>query len=116
MLHFDPNLISIGHLVAEIIEQFCHKNNIKHKYSSTILACNSKINIPDIRLIPLDHVTFFKTFSEHKIYVRHKNGPVCGTFFVGNGTHVQGFCVKSNPLEWHIPVYFNMKSPPPFKE
>ena len=32
-----------------------------------------------------------------------KNGSLFREIFVENGTHVQGFLVKSDPLKWHIP-------------
>ena len=56
MLHFDANPITIGYLVTEFYEGFYNaKNNIKQRDLNTVFLKN---NIPDIRLIPLDHVTY----------------------------------------------------------
>ena len=45
----------------------------------------------------------------HKL--KKKIGPMFRGIFVENKTHVGGVFVKSNPLEWHIPVCLNMWIP-----
>ena len=52
MLHFDPNPISIGHLVVEIMNNSV-KFKIKHKSFLPLLACNSKSIFPTSDSFPL---------------------------------------------------------------
>ena len=65
MLHFDPNLISIGHLIVEY-EQFFAKfqNNVKHKNLLPLVACNSKSVFRTSDSFALDQVTIVNHLLE----------------------------------------------------
>ena len=59
MLHFDPNPITIGFIWLQSYEEFVNaKNNIKTKEFEHCFCQYLKNNMADIRLIPLDHVTY----------------------------------------------------------
>ena len=66
MLHFDANPIYNLDIWLQSYEEFVDaKNNIKQKELEHCFCQYLKTNIADIRLIPLDHVTF--KYSNHAL-------------------------------------------------
>ena len=61
MLHFDASPITIGYLVTELWRISHAKNNTKQR-NLNCFCQYIKNNTADIRLIPLDHVTYIKTY------------------------------------------------------
>ena len=55
--------ISIGHLVEEIWAILWSSKQCKTYKLVNSLSLQLKINIPDIRLFPLDHVTYFTSYA-----------------------------------------------------
>ena len=79
---------------------------------------------PFVRVILAEEVPIFRDFSWNigpffsgfsgmannpKVM---ENRPMFSDICVGNGTHVQGFLAKKQPLEQHITVCLNMRVPP----
>ena len=58
MLHFNANPITIGYLVTELWAIYKRWKQYKSKEFECFLCLYLKCNICDIRLIPLDHVTY----------------------------------------------------------
>ena len=52
MLHFDPNCIKIGHLIAEIW-QIVQRSNNENKRNCKLLPCDSKLLFPTSDSFPL---------------------------------------------------------------
>ena len=63
MLHFDANPITIEYLVTLITSNLLLLKQYKTKEFRTFLCQYLQNNISDIRIIPLDHVTYYDITS-----------------------------------------------------
>ena len=102
MLYFDANPIRTKYLVTEFHEQFDHCwNNIKQKEFELFLCQNLKNNICDIRLIPLDHVTYLN----RKLFLRER---MSGNSFPWPGTEPRTFPIHTTIQLYQANLYINL--------